>query len=204
MPKYGHLGSKFSKTNGKFEISTFKKGYIRNFVKNRKFILFSSKRPNLGKCRNLKNEKPAGNPRFHQVWNFGWFCVVLQIWWVVSTGFGSFWLVSGRFDAFQVYVSTSLWHVLGRSGFFWVVLGWIRSPFWLFWFVFARFMWFWVSLGLILCSFGFSWVLFVRFDSFWVSCGLTLGRFGSFWFVLGQFRSPFGFPWLVLGCFGPV
>ena len=180
MLKYGDLGSKFSKTNGKFEISTFKKGYIRNFVKIRKFILFSSKRPNLGKCRNLKSEKPAGNPRFHQVWNFGWFCVVLQIWWVVSTGFGSFWLVSGRFDAFQVYVSTSLWHVLGRSGFFWVVLGWIRSPFWLFWFVFARFM------------------------CFWVSCGLTLGRFGSFWFVLGQFRSPFGFPWLVLGCFGPV
>ena len=25
MPKYGDLGSKFSKTNGKFEISTFKK-----------------------------------------------------------------------------------------------------------------------------------------------------------------------------------
>ena len=57
MPKLGLLGSKFLKTNEKFEISTLEKGYMRNFVKIRKLILFVSKCRNLGIwARNLKNE----------------------------------------------------------------------------------------------------------------------------------------------------
>ena len=57
MPKFGPLGSKFPKTNDKFESSIFRIGYMRNFMKSRKLILFGPKRPNLGIwARNLKNE----------------------------------------------------------------------------------------------------------------------------------------------------
>ena len=52
MLKFRHLGSK---TNVKFEISTFEIGYMRNFVKIRKLIFFGPKCPNLGIwARNLK------------------------------------------------------------------------------------------------------------------------------------------------------
>ena len=40
MPKFGDLDSKFSKTNVRFEISTFEIGYIRKFVKIRELIIF--------------------------------------------------------------------------------------------------------------------------------------------------------------------
>ena len=57
MPKFGDLGLKFSKTNNKFEISTFKKGYMRNFVKISKLILFGQKYRNLDiSTQNFKNE----------------------------------------------------------------------------------------------------------------------------------------------------
>ena len=57
MPKFGDFGSKFSKTNRKFEISTFKKGHMRNFAKIRNSIFIGQKCPNLGiLARNLKNE----------------------------------------------------------------------------------------------------------------------------------------------------
>ena len=48
MPKFGDLGSIFSKANVRFEISAFKIGYIRNFIKIRMLILFDPKCPNLG------------------------------------------------------------------------------------------------------------------------------------------------------------
>ena len=48
MPKSGDLGSKFSKINVKFKISTFEIEYMRNFVKIRKLIFFGLKCPNLG------------------------------------------------------------------------------------------------------------------------------------------------------------
>ena len=73
MPKFGHLGSIFSKANVKFEISSFKIGYMRNFVKIRKSILF------------------------------GWFWVVLQFFeivWVVSAGFGWLQPVLAGFGSF--------------------------------------------------------------------------------------------------------
>ena len=57
MPKFGDLSSKFSKTDDKFEISTFRIGYIQNFVNIRKSILFGLKCPNLSIwAGNLKNE----------------------------------------------------------------------------------------------------------------------------------------------------
>ena len=43
MPKIGHLGSKFWKTNVRFEISTFEIRCKGNFVKIRKLIFFDPK-----------------------------------------------------------------------------------------------------------------------------------------------------------------
>ena len=43
MPNFGDFSSKCLKTNVRFEISTFKIGYMRNFVKIRKLILFGPK-----------------------------------------------------------------------------------------------------------------------------------------------------------------
>ena len=57
MPKFGYLGSNFPKINVKFEFSTFELGYMRNFVKTRKSLLFGPKCPNLGiLAQNLHNE----------------------------------------------------------------------------------------------------------------------------------------------------
>ena len=45
MPKIEYLSSTFSKTNVRFEISTFEIGYMRNFVKikNFEFEIFEKK-----------------------------------------------------------------------------------------------------------------------------------------------------------------
>ena len=45
MPKIEYLSSAFSKTNLRFEISTFEIGYMRNFVKikNFEFEIFENK-----------------------------------------------------------------------------------------------------------------------------------------------------------------
>ena len=49
MPIFGDLGSKFSKTNVRFEIGTIEIAFIRNFAnKIRKVIPFDPKCPNLG------------------------------------------------------------------------------------------------------------------------------------------------------------
>ena len=57
MTNFGHLGSKFLKTNVRFEVSTFEIGYVRNFVKIRELILFGPKHPNFGVwARSLKNK----------------------------------------------------------------------------------------------------------------------------------------------------
>ena len=48
MSKFVDLGSKFSKTNVRFSISTFEIRYKRNFVKIRNLILFDTKCPILG------------------------------------------------------------------------------------------------------------------------------------------------------------
>ena len=40
MPKFGNLGSKYSKTNDKFEITTYKIRVNTKFQKTKKFILF--------------------------------------------------------------------------------------------------------------------------------------------------------------------
>ena len=40
-PKFGDLGSKFWKASVKFNINTFEIGYLQNFVKIKKSILFT-------------------------------------------------------------------------------------------------------------------------------------------------------------------
>ena len=111
MPKFGHLGSKYLKTNVKFEISSFEIGYLRNFVKIRRSIHVSPKCPNLGilaqnfqkQMANLKSaylKKVHAKFRFKSIL-FGRKSPIVGIWaqnlkiWVVSDGFGSFWLVPG-------------------------------------------------------------------------------------------------------------
>ena len=101
MPKRGDLGTKCLKTSDKFEISTFKIGYMRNFVKIRRSILF-------------------GPGIWLEIWK------VKTIWklqifpnlkfWVVS---GSFVTFLGRFDSFRL--------VLARFGFYWVRLVFINN-----------------------------------------------------------------------------
>ena len=48
MPRFGDLGSKFSKTSVRFENSTFDKGHRENFVKIKKLTPFDPKCTNLG------------------------------------------------------------------------------------------------------------------------------------------------------------
>ena len=48
MSIFGDLASKLSKTNVRFEISIFEIGYMQNFAKIRKLILFDPKCLNLG------------------------------------------------------------------------------------------------------------------------------------------------------------
>ena len=103
MPKFGHLGSKFLKTNIGFEISTMNIWYQQNFVKIRKLIRFSPKCLNLGiwaQC--LKNESRKKIPDFPNIETFGrqW---LFRNFWV------SLRLVAARFGWFRV--------VLARSGF---------------------------------------------------------------------------------------
>ena len=45
MLKFEDLDSKFSKINVRFKINTFEIGYMQNFVKIRKLILFDPKCP---------------------------------------------------------------------------------------------------------------------------------------------------------------
>ena len=91
MSKFGHLGSKSLKTNVKFKISTFKIGYVKNFVKIRKFILFGPKYLNLGNWLEIKKknkfeistfktgaceislrlESQYFLPQYAQIWTFG-------------------------------------------------------------------------------------------------------------------------------------
>ena len=47
MLKFEDLNSKFLKINVRFEISTFEIGYMQNFVKVRKLMLFDPKCPYL-------------------------------------------------------------------------------------------------------------------------------------------------------------
>ena len=114
MPKSGDLDSTFSKTNVRFEISTFEIGYIRNFVKtldnyflaqNIQIWAFeleawkSKANRKLQISSILKFWVISGRSTIFFLGRFVWV-------WVVSAGFGSFWLVSACFGLFQVLVST--------------------------------------------------------------------------------------------------
>ena len=60
MPKFGDLGSKFSKANVRFEISPFEIGYMRNFVKIRKLIPW----PKMPKFGDLSSKVSKTDVRF--------------------------------------------------------------------------------------------------------------------------------------------
>ena len=122
MPKFEHLGSKFSKTNVRLEISIFEIEYIQNFVKIRKLILLGAKYQKLGIWaqhiwKQLSDLKSApSKSRFPQFWNFGSLWVVLGLsaiffgsLQVVSGCFSSFRLVLGCLGSFCVLVSTLFW-----------------------------------------------------------------------------------------------
>ena len=108
MPQFGHFGSKFSKTNVSFETSTFKIGCRQNFVKIRKLTRFGPKFGLLGS--KFEKRKLVENSRFPQCGNVGSFPVVFNFFFL-----GSFWLVLGCFDWFQL--------VLGDFGLFYLVPG---------------------------------------------------------------------------------
>ena len=120
------MGSKFYKTNVRFQISTFEIACMQNFVKIKKLIHFGPKWPNsdlksaplkLGTEKillkslktkfghlgsNFEKQKLVENSRFLQFCNFLLFQVVSQFFW------------GGRFSWFQV--------VLAVFGSFWLVL----------------------------------------------------------------------------------
>ena len=59
MPKFGDLGSKFSKTNNRFEICTFEIRHMCNFVKIRELILLGPKYTYSGVwARNFPTQMP--------------------------------------------------------------------------------------------------------------------------------------------------
>ena len=60
MPKFGDLGSKFLKTNVKFEINTFEIWYMRNFVKIKELILFGPKCPKAFGLKAFKKSQTFG------------------------------------------------------------------------------------------------------------------------------------------------
>ena len=103
MPKSGHLSPKFSKTNVRFEISTFEIGYMQNFVNIRKLILIDPKYPNLGiwaqSVKNKSWQKILDLPSFEISGLFGSICKFFGLFRLVFGGFGtflvSFWLVLG-------------------------------------------------------------------------------------------------------------
>ena len=111
MSKFGDLGSKFLKTNVRFEISTIKIEHRRNFVKIRKLILFGSKCPNLSICtQTLKIE--SRKFKIFPVLKF----------WIVS---GCFAFSEGRFGCFgSFWLVSSFWRVLDRFELFQVLVIW--------------------------------------------------------------------------------
>ena len=90
MPKFGHLGPAFWKTNVRFEISTLEIWYMLTCVKRLESDTFWPKRAKFGE---LKNEwKIPDFPKFTILDGFGSFRTFGG---VVLAGFGSFWLVPG-------------------------------------------------------------------------------------------------------------
>ena len=87
MPKFGDLGPKFSKTNVRFEVSTFEIGYMQNFVNIRKLILIDPKYQNLGIwVRSVKNkswQKILDLPSLEVFGLFGSICKFFGLFWVI-------------------------------------------------------------------------------------------------------------------------
>ena len=90
MPKFGDLGSKFSKTIVMFKISIFEIGCMQNFVKIRQLLLFCPKCSNFDIWdRNLKNKSSYRIPDLPNFEILGCFVIFF-----------------GRFGWFRVLVST--------------------------------------------------------------------------------------------------
>ena len=110
MPKSGDLDSTFSKTNVRFEISTFEIVYIRNFVKTLDSYFLAQNiqiwafELEVWKSKANRKLQISSILKFwvisgrSTIFFFGSFCLVLgRIGWfrLVLAGFGSFWLVPG-------------------------------------------------------------------------------------------------------------
>ena len=104
MPKFRNLGSKFLKTNVRFQITTFDIENMRSFIKIRKLILFGLKCPNLEIfARHLREKNDRSEISTLKIWCrlilFGPKCLNLRIWlkiWKTKAGkknsrFTQFW-----------------------------------------------------------------------------------------------------------------
>ena len=81
-PNVWNFGSKFSRTNVRFEISTCKIRFRQNFVKRlESWNFFGPKYGHLGS--KFEKKKLAENSMFPQFGNFGSLWLVLQLFWLV-------------------------------------------------------------------------------------------------------------------------
>ena len=92
MSKFGYLGSKYLKTNVKFGISIFEIGCRQNFVERLESWFFLAQNTQIW-AFGLEIWKRKDCRKFQISPIF--FSVVLQFFWVILAGFGSFWLVLG-------------------------------------------------------------------------------------------------------------
>ena len=114
MPKFGDLDSTFSKTNVRFEISTFEIGYIRNFVKTSDSYFLAQNIQIWAFELEVWKSKANRKLQISSILKFwvvsGRSTILFYFFFggggVVLSGFGSFRLVSARFGSFQVLVST--------------------------------------------------------------------------------------------------
>ena len=116
MPKFGHLGSKFSISNGWFKISSLDIGFRQNAVKRKKRWYFLAQNTQILEFQ-LAVRKAKASRKFQispvlKFWVvlscFAIFFGCLHWFWIVMTGFTLFWLVSGHSGLFRVLVSTML------------------------------------------------------------------------------------------------
>ena len=93
MPKFENLGWKNSKTNVRFEISTFKIRNWQNLINIKKSILFGQKYLHLGIwAENLRNETSRKFQIF-LILKFWFVSIIFRIVLARFGCFGSFWLV---------------------------------------------------------------------------------------------------------------
>ena len=140
MRKFGYLGSKFLKTNVRFEISTFKIGYRQIFGKRLESWYFLAQNTQIW-AFGLKVWKMKASRKF-QITSILKFWVFLQFCLVVLDGFGLFRLVLDHFGWFRI--------VFTGFGLFWPISGFINYVFLGTFYLF--------SFDVAIVSFVFIWI----------------------------------------------